>query len=163
MPYPQFIPQIKVHGVIFSQFSSEKWIHRWASEVPLSDLCCLLFSLPGVPLEFLPCCFPSGSQPPFTFSLMGLWEGVSHPMRALKRKSSLFLANTATAFGKLLCVPLLPRCLFYLIKHPSQLGSGVRWGTLFCYMHPGTCMFFFQHLGLQTFLNQKEKASLGMG
>lgn len=37
LPYIYFTPQIKVDGVIFSQVSSDNWIHGWASEILLSD------------------------------------------------------------------------------------------------------------------------------
>lgn len=37
LPYLYFTPQVKVDRVIYSQPSSDKWIHGWAYEILLSN------------------------------------------------------------------------------------------------------------------------------
>lgn len=111
----------------FSRLSSDGWIHWWASEVLLSDLSHLPFSSSGVPLDFLSCHHPLGSQSPISFPLMGMWEGVSHPLGALRRKSSLFLAKTGHLSWNTLVYSHTPQVSFLSYQTPLLVG---KWGRV---------------------------------
>lgn len=127
MPYPYFITRIKEGGIFFSRLSSDGWIHWWASEVPLSDLSHLPFSSSGVPLDFLSCRHPLGSQSPISFPLVGMWEGVSHPLGALRRKSRLFLAKTGHLSWNTLVYSHTPQVSFLSYQTPLLVG---KWGRV---------------------------------
>lgn len=101
LPYPYFTPQPKWMGS-FLQPISDGWIHRWAAENSLHSTLSPILLLQGP------------SFPPLNLS-EGLWEGVTDPVGALRRKSSLLFIRLTTSFGRLLCVLTLTRSVFCLI------------------------------------------------
>lgn len=97
-----------------------------------SSLLPLPFSSSRLPLDVLAAASlqgPSSHQFPPILPSMGLWEGMSNPVGALRRKSSLFLAKTSHLSWKTLVFTHAPGVFSILSNTPSWLESGGRMGN----------------------------------